>query len=504
MRLVSLATPGIGRRVPPWPGMADVLGRTPLSVKLVVAVLGLVTSAVTVVGAATVTALREELTGRIDRQLADLGDQARKQLAAGHTELRLPVPEDQEESLKFPDLFLVESLDTDRRLVSSLPRRLPADPPDLKRADLSRTGPFTVRGLHGTMRWRVLSVNAPGDQHIVIGAQLSDVDGTVGRMVWFVLLVGLSIVATVAVLAVWLVQASLRPLAQIEQTTAVIAAGDLSRRAPELDPRTEVGRLGRAFNLMIEQIEDAFAARSASEATARSSEEKMRRFVADASHELRTPLTIIRGFAELYRHGVVQDPQEAAGLVGRIEDQARRMAVLVEDLLLLARLDQQRPLAVDPVDLVGLASDVLEGFHAVARHRSLALDVATPAPLVVTGDEQRLRQVIANLVANALTHTGVDADVTVRLSRRPGQAVVEVTDTGPGLGPDEAQHVFERFYRADPARTRTSGKTGTGLGLAIVAAIVTAHAGTVEVDSDPGQATTFRVLLPTSEQRSGQ
>lgn len=147
---------------------------------------------------------------------------------------------------------------------------------------------------------------------------------------------------------------------------------------------------------------------------------------------------------------------------------------------------------------------VLEGFHAVARDRSLALDVATPAPLVVTGDEQRLRQVIANLVANALTHAGVDADVTVRLSRCPGQAVVEVTDTGPGLGPNEAQHVFERFYRADPARTRTSEKTGTGLGLAIVAAIVTAHAGTVEVDSDPGRATTFRVLLPTSEQQSGQ
>ncbi|MET7400322.1 ATP-binding protein [Dactylosporangium sp. NPDC005572] len=484
--------------------MADVLGRTPLSVKLVVAVLGLVTSAVTVVGAATVTALREELTGRIDRQLADLGDQARKQIAAGHTELQFPVPEDQDTSLKFPNPFLIESLDTDRRLVSSLPRQLPPDPPDLKHADLSRTEPFTVHGLNGTMRWRVLSVTAPGGQHIVIGAQLSDVDGTVGRLVWFVLLVGLSIVATVAVLAVWLVKASLRPLAQIEQTTAVIAAGDLSRRAPELDPRTEVGRLGRAFNLMIEQIEDAFAARSASEATARSSEEKMRRFVADASHELRTPLTIIRGFAELYRHGAVQDPREAAGLVGRIEDQARRMAVLVEDLLLLARLDQQRPLAVEPVDLVALASDVLEGFHAVERDRPLALDVATPAPLIVTGDEQRLRQVISNLVANALTHTGVDAEVTVRLSRRPGQAVVEVTDTGPGLGPDEAQRVFERFYRADPARTRTSEKTGTGLGLAIVAAIVTAHAGTAEVESDPGRATTFRVLLPAAEQQSGQ
>jgi two-component system OmpR family sensor kinase len=490
MRLVSLlATPGIGRLAAPWPAVAGMPGRTPLSVKLVVAVLGLVTSAVTVAGAATVTALRDELTGRIDRQLADLGDQARKQLAAGRTELQFPVPEDQDNSLKFPNPFLIESLDTDRSLVSSLPRQLPADPPALDGADLSQAGPFTVPGRHGTMRWRVLSIGAPGGRHIVIGAPMSDVDGTVGRLVSFVLLVGLSIVATVAVLAVWLVRASLRPLAQIERTTTLIAAGDLSRRAPELDPRTEVGRLGRAFNLMIDRIEEAFATRSASEA-------RMRRFVADASHELRTPLTIIRGFAELYRHGAVQNPQQTAELVGRIEDQARRMAVLVDDLLLLARLDQQRPLAAEPVDLVALASDVVEGFHAVAGDRPFALDVATPAPLLVTGDEQRLRQVIANLVGNAFTHAGAGAEVTVRLSRRPGLAAVEVTDTGPGLGPDEARRVFERFYRADPARAKTAEKTGTGLGLAIVAAIVTAHGGTAEVESDPGRATTFRVLLP--------
>jgi two-component system OmpR family sensor kinase len=302
---------------------------------------------------------------------------------------------------------------------------------------------------------------------------------------------------------VWLVRASLRPLAQIEQTTAVIAAGDLSQRAPEQDPRTEVGRLGRAFNVMIERIEDAFTAQLASEATARSSqaravrsEEKMRQFVADASHELRTPLTVIRGFAELYRHGAVQGQQNVASLVKRIEDQARRMALLVEDLLLLARLDQQRPLAAEPVDLVALVADVIDSSHAIAPGRPLALDIATMAPLIVTGDEQRLRQVIANLVTNAVTHTAADAEVTVRLSRRPDQAVVEVIDTGAGLSPQQKQHVFERFYRADPARTRTNATTGTGLGLAIVAAIVAAHAGTAEVDSTPGQTTTFRIILP--------
>jgi two-component system OmpR family sensor kinase len=224
----------------------------------------------------------------------------------------------------------------------------------------------------------------------------------------------------------------------------------------------------------------------------------MRRFVADASHELRTPLTIIRGFAELYRHGAVQEPKEIASLVRRIEDESRRMALLVDDLLLLARLDQQRPLEAEPVDLVALAGDILDGSQAVAPDRPLALDVATAAPLVVIGDEHRLRQVIANLVTNALTHTPAEAEVTVRLFRRSGEAVVEVTDTGAGLSPEQRQHVFERFYRADPARTRTVGKTGSGLGLAIVAAIVTAHAGTVEVDSEPGH-TTFRIAVPAAD-----
>jgi two-component system OmpR family sensor kinase len=483
--------------------VGDLFGRTPLSVKLVAAVLGLVTSALSLMGAATVTALREELTSRVDGQLAGLEEQARRQIAAGRTELFFQVPPDHEQGVQIPNPYVFESLAANGSLVDSRPNPLPADAPELTGVDLSGTRPFTVHALTGSVRWRLVVVGAPNGQHVIIAAKLSDVDGTVGRLIWLALLVGLSILATVTGVGIWLVRASLRPLAQIEQTTAVIAAGDLSQRAPEQDPRTEVGRLGRAFNVMIERIEDAFTAQLASEATARSSqaravrsEEKMRQFVADASHELRTPLTVIRGFAELYRHGAVQGQQNVASLVKRIEDQARRMALLVEDLLLLARLDQQRPLAAEPVDLVALVADVIDSSHAIAPGRPLALDIATMAPLIVTGDEQRLRQVIANLVTNAVTHTAADAEVTVRLSRRPDQAVVEVIDTGAGLSPQQKQHVFERFYRADPARTRTNATTGTGLGLAIVAAIVAAHAGTAEVDSTPGQTTTFRIILP--------
>ncbi|MFG2043444.1 sensor histidine kinase [Dactylosporangium sp. NPDC048998] len=491
--------------------LGALLGRTPLSVKLVVAVLGLVTGAVSLMGAATVTVLREELTSRVDDQLADLGEQARGQISAGHTELVFHVPQDHEQGVQIPDPYIFESLAANGSLVDSRPAPLPADAPELTGAGLSEIGPFTLRARTGSTRWRVLVVAAPDGQHVVIAANLSDVDRTVGRLIWLVLLVGLSIVAMVAGVGIWLVRSSLRPLAHIERTATAIAAGDLSQRAPEQDPRTEVGRLGHAFNVMIARIEHAFTAQLASEATARSSEaravrseQKMRQFVADASHELRTPLTVIRGSAELYRHGAVQNQEDVASLLRRIEDQARRMSVLVDDLLLLARLDQQRPLAAEPVDLVALAADVIDSSHAVAPDRPLALDVATPAPLIVIGDEHRLRQVIANLVTNAITHTAAEAEVTVRISRRQDQAVVEVIDTGEGLSPQQTQRVFERFYRADPARTRTDATTGAGLGLAIVAAIVAAHAGAAEVDSTPGRTTTFRIILPMPAAGAGR
>jgi len=250
---------------------------------------------------------------------------------------------------------------------------------------------------------------------------------------------------------------------------------------------------------MVGRIENAFRASERSEASARSSEERMRQFVGDASHELRTPLTSIRGYAELYRQGAATSPEEIAGVLRRIEDQAARMGLLVDDLLLLARLDHQRPLERTPVDLAVLAVDAVHDAHAVAPDRAVGLRLPPaqgdePVAVPVLGDTPRLRQVIGNLLNNAITHTPQDTRIELRLRNDGGYAVLEVADAGPGLPPEQAQRVFERFYRADPSRGRDSG--GTGLGLAIVAALVAAHGGRVEVDTAVGIGTTFRVLLP--------
>ncbi|WP_319044034.1 HAMP domain-containing sensor histidine kinase [Kribbella solani] len=292
-----------------------------------------------------------------------------------------------------------------------------------------------------------------------------------------------------------------------------MAGGDLSRRVPQRDPRTEVGRLSLALNQMLGQIENAFAQRTASEfaarrsedvalrseeaarqseEAARQSEDRMRRFVADASHELRTPLTSIRGFAELARQrGDLTD----ADTMRRIEDEAKRMGLLVDDLLLLARLDQQRPLRMESVDLLPIAADALHNAQAVQPDRNLLLTILpdSQAP-VVLGDEARLRQVLGNLVSNALHYTPVDAPVTVSVGTRGNEAVLEVSDTGPGLSDEQKARVFERFYRADTARTRTTG--GSGLGLSIVAALVAAHGGRVTTSNTDPHGATFTVYLP--------
>jgi two-component system OmpR family sensor kinase len=258
--------------------------------------------------------------------------------------------------------------------------------------------------------------------------------------------------------------------------------------------------LSGALNAMLGQIESAFTAQAKSEASARESEERMRRFVADASHELRTPLTSIRGFAELYRQGAVPDERSVKRAMRRIEDEAARMGILVDDLLLLARLDEQRPLERMPVDMLTIATDAVHDARAVATDHPVELEVlpSTAAPVVV-GDDARLRQVASNLVSNAVTHTPPGTPVTVRVGTTDEAdgarwVVLEVADGGPGLPAGDAERVFERFYRADPSRTRASG--GVGLGLSIVAALVAAHGGTVDVTTAPGSGTTFRVRLP--------
>lgn len=295
----------------------------------------------------------------------------------------------------------------------------------------------------------------------------------------------------------------LRPLRSIEETSAAIAGGDLSRRVPDLAaPRTEIGRLSAALNGMLGRIESAVAARAASEA-------RLRRFVADASHELRTPLAGISGFTEMYRMGALSGREDVDRTMDRIERESVRLAAIVEDLLLLARLDEHAagategstlPLHLAPMDLRTVAADALHDLRALAPSRPArltGLDGGPTAPAPVLGDEARLQQVVSNLVGNAIAHTPDGTPVRIRVGTAHGHAVLEVADHGPGLSREAAGRVFERFYRADSSRSRTTG--GAGLGLAIVHSLVTAHGGAVSVDSSEGGGATFRISLPVAD-----
>jgi two-component system OmpR family sensor kinase len=331
-----------------------------------------------------------------------------------------------------------------------------------------------------------------------IAVNIDDAQTTVARLTWIAGLAGLSALVLLTVTGLWLIRASLAPLTAIERTAEGIAAGDLSRRLPQPGRRTEVGRLAHALNTMLGRIEEAYRARQVGEARARDSEERMRRFVADASHELRTPLTSIRGYADFYaQQGEAADRAEADRLVGRVRSEAARMGLLVDDLLLLARLDADRPLQLGPVDLT---SEVAEAVHAVqASYPDRPITVAAPdEPVVISGDDHRLRQVVGNLLDNAAQHTpaGTQVQVLVEVTGAgpTGQAHLAVRDDGPGMTTEQTSHVFERFYRADAGRARATG--GTGLGLAIVASLVAAHHGQVSVDSSPGRGSTFHVWLP--------
>ena len=322
---------------------------------------------------------------------------------------------------------------------------------------------------------------------LVIAAPLSDVNSTLNRLTILELVVGAIVLAVVAALALYVVRRELRPLMRIEETAGTIAAGDLTRRIDDADPRTEVGRLGQALNAMLAQIEQAFNER-------RASESRLRRFVADASHELKTPLTSVRGYAELFRRGAAERPEDLATAMQRIESESSRMSVLVDDLLLLAQLDQGRPLDREPVDLVPLVTELVEDSRAI--HPQWPVDLVSNGPVTVEGDDARLHQAVGNLISNARFHCPPGTPITVRVRAEDGAAVVEVADRGPGIAPDDAARVFERFFRADPSRTRASG--GTGLGLSIVASIAEAHGGRAEVDSTPGEGSTFRIVIPAA------
>ncbi len=352
---------------------------------------------------------------------------------------------------------------------------------------------FTVAAKSGGGRYRVrASIEPQNTSYVLIVAQpLSDVDSTLHRLFWIALLVTTLVLAGVAALGLWVVRLGLKPLEAIGATASEIAAGDLTKRVQREDDRTEVGRLGFALNGMLGQIESAATAREASLRALEASERKLRRFVADASHELRTPLAAVRAYAELFTRGAAERPDDLRRSMSGISRESERMSLLVDDLLLLARLDEGRPLALEPVRLDEVVAEAVETARAVDPARPV--DVAVE-PLTVLGDRDRLRQVMDNLLANVRAHTPPATPVRVRVAARDGMAQVEVADAGPGMEPEQRDHVFERFYRADQSRSRASG--GAGLGLSIVAAVTDAHGGRVFVESALGDGSTFTIELP--------
>jgi two-component system OmpR family sensor kinase len=531
----------------PWLALRRLSSRTPLRTKLIASLLALVIVALAAISVSSGWLLRSYLTEPYDNELQSTFTSVLNspgisllpgQSSEGYGGIVVGIEQ--------PGTVLSPSgmQSTSRGYGNHQLASLPAVPTSLAWADANSGKLVTVPAQSGSDSWRVIAApisyqaststgtTEQGTGTLIVGIDLGDVNATISRLAATDLIVGAIIECILALAVVIVVRSNLRPLVEIEETAGEIAQGHLNRRVPDRDPRTEIGRLGHSLNTMLSQIETAFHAREESEAAAHESEERMRRFVADASHELRTPLTAIRGYAEYYRQrgGLVQrwDRRASAGrapeaaatagltpddldrIMQRVEKEAARMGLLVEDLLLLARLDQQRPLARNPIDLLSLAADAVHDARMLAPGRTIGLTVQPGAAFLVVGDEPRLRQVIGNLMSNALTHTPDGTPIEVSIGsgvldprvQNPEPAIfLDVIDHGPGMTTDQANRVFERFYRADQARTRTTG--GSGLGLAIVSSLVAAHGGVASVRTAPGRGATFRVTLPLAPEVQG-
>ncbi len=454
-----------------------------LRTRLVAGVLALTVLGLAAGGGGVYTALSDYLRDRLDSQLKASLQPVYNELAAG-----------QQFGRRFPTgrSFIPEGTfgELRRAVGTSIQYKQPDQPkPDLPEAPVDEFEFSTVGSIgDDDVKWRVLATSGADSSTLYVAFPTAELELTLRRLVGIEMVAAAAVLLFLTLLSLAVVRLGLLPLERIASTAGDIAGGDLSRRVEPAEPDTEIGRLGLALNAMLAQIETAFAERA-------ESEDRLRRFVADASHELRTPLTAIRGYAELFRRGAAERPEDLARAMRRIEDEAERMGLLVEDLLLLARLDQGRPLERAAVDLVAVAGDALADLSAIAPDRPVTFE--HPDTLVVSGDEARLRQVAGNLLTNARIHTPDGTGVHVRVRSNDGHAILEVADEGPGLPSGEEGRVFERFYRADAARARTRESQGTGLGLSIVAAIVSAHGGSVHAGAPPsGRGAYFMVALP--------
>ena len=535
------------RAARPWRVLRDLSDRMSLRAKLTTGLLALVIAAVAAISISSTWVLRNYLTSQYDNQLKAAFDYVADNLPNTFTPGELyPLRDNIFFGIEQPGTplsqFDMPAIGIQRQAQS------PPNAPTTQVWAIAYAGkPVSVPAQSGTDTWRVIpqsityqTTTSTGSVEqvtgtLIVGVDLGNINGTIGSLATAVVIIGLIVVCILALAIVLVVRASLRPLVDIEETAGEIAAGHLNRRVPERDPRTEIGSLGRSLNIMLSQIETAFHKQEESEAAAHRSEERMRRFIADASHELRTPVTSIRGFAEYYRQrgGLVRQwdgaeagapgagadggpaeegltPGDLDRIMQRVEKEAARMGLLVEDLLLLARLDRQRPLVQQPVDLLSLAGDAVHDARLLAQDRTIDLSVQPGVAFLVVGDDARLRQVIGNLMSNALTHTPDGTPIEVSLSTgtvdpqagdRTPAVILDVTDHGPGMTTEQAKRVFERFYRADQARTRSTG--GSGLGLAIVRALVAAQGGVTSVRTAPGEGATFRIALPLAPEALG-
>jgi two-component system OmpR family sensor kinase len=491
----------------------DLWARTPLLARLVGITTVLLAMGLAIAGTATTTLLSTYLVQQVDERLVTSAANYRTWLRDQYVKTN---------DISLTNYFLgAQDFAMSANILGSEADVAPAPeivekygtphlPADVTRADVQdlASAPFTVTSSERGSAWRVTVLPVRDTAKSVVGwvtyaEPLGEVQNIVRRASLLLWSSALAILVIGVVVGTWAVKRSLRGLREIETTAAQIADGDLSQRVPPAPETTEVGRLGAALNSMLAQIETAFDARTRSE-------DRMRRFVADASHELRTPLAAIRGYGELYRMGALTEKDQVDDTMRRIEQSATRMGGLVEDLLALARLDEDRPGRTDPVDLAVLATDAAHDLRAIDPTREVRvgpLDGADgtgaddlPAT-VVRGDEPRLRQVLANLVGNVARHTPAGTPAEIAVGRLGDRVVVEVRDHGPGIAPEHARRVFERFYRVDASRTREGNGTGggAGLGMAIVAAIVDAHRGEVTITPTPGGGATVRVALPAAE-----